>query len=100
MAMFGQLNASMTVQQVQQKLSALFQAFEDLENVYQWLSAYAVADLEAAPLNLPAADAQAILNAAADAHDLYMTALGTTGFPTAALPYNFCASMRAVNGAR
>lgn len=100
MAMFGQLNASMTIQQVQQKLSALFQAMEDMENVYQWLSAYALADLEAAPLNMAAADAQALLNAAADAHDLYMTALGTTGFPTAALPYDFCASMRVITGAR
>ena len=100
MAMFGQLNASMTIQQVQQKLAALFSALEDLEDVYKWLSAYAVADLEAAPLSLAAADAQAILNAFADAHDLYMTAQGTTGFPTATLPYNFLASMRMITGAR
>lgn len=99
-AMFGQLNPALTVQQVQAKLVALRSAFEDLENVYQWTSAYALADLEAAPLSLSASDAQDLLNAIADAHDLYQTALGTTGFPTATLPYNFFASMRMITGAR
>lgn len=100
MPMFGQLSSSMTVGQAQQKLAALRNAFEDAEAVYQWLSGYAAADLEAAPLNLDTADAIALLSAFADVHDLWMTAQGTTGFPTAPLPYNFFASMRAITGAR
>ena len=100
MAVFGQLNASLVVQQMQQKLSALLEAFEDCDNAYQWLSAYAAGDLEEAPLSFDAGDAQAILNAFADVHDLYQTAQGTTGFPTAELPYNFLASMRVVMGPR
>lgn len=100
MAMFGQLNSVQTVQQMQAKLSALIAAFEDCENVYQWLSAYAQADLEAAPLNLSATDAQDVLNAFADLHQLWMTAQGVTGFPVATLPYNFMASQRMIVGAR
>lgn len=98
--MFGRLNQSVTVGQIQQKLVALRSAFEDYEDSYQWLSAYALADLEAAPLSLPATDAQAILNSLADAHDLWMTAQGVSGWPTATLPYNFMASQRMVTGAK
>ena len=71
MATFGQLNAGTVVSQLQNKFAALFRAMEDLEDAYQWSSAYALADLEAAPLSLSAADAQSVLNALADAHDLY-----------------------------
>jgi len=99
MSMFGQLNPAQTVQQMQQQLTALRSAFEDCEDIYQWLSAYSITDLEGAPMNLSAADAQDILNAFADAHDLWMTAQGETGFPTATLPYGFMTSMRAVTGA-
>lgn len=98
--MFGQLNAGMTVTQLQQKFSTLFSAMEDLEDAYQWVSAYAAGDLEGPPLNLDPGDAQAVLNALADAHDLYQTALGTAGFPLAQTPYNFLASMRVITGAR
>lgn len=98
--MFGQLNPNQTVLQIQNKLAALRAAFEDVEDVYLWLSAYALADLESAPLNLAADDAQDLLNALADAHSLWMTAQGVTGFPTATLPYNFFASMRMITGAR
>ena len=100
MAVFGQLNPSSVVNQLQQKLAVLFKAFEDLEDAYQWSSAYSLSDLEGAPFSFPAADAQDILNALADAHDLYQTALGTAGFPTATLPYNFTASMRVITGPR
>lgn len=100
MAMFGQLNASVTIQQVQQKFSAMFNAMEDLEDIYLWMSAYTITDLEGPPFSLPAADAQMILNALADVHDWYQTGQGTAGFPLPALPYNFFASMRAVTGAR
>lgn len=98
--MFGQLSPGSTVAQIQQKITALITAFEDLEDAYLWSSAYSLSDWEAAPMNLPSADAQDILNALADSHNLYQTALGTTGFPTASLPYGFLTSMRMVTGAR
>jgi hypothetical protein len=98
--MFGQLNQQLTIQQMQAKLAALRAAFLDCENIYEWLSAYALSDLEAAPLNLSADDGQAVLNAFADAHQLWMTAQGTTGFPAATLPYNFMASQRMITGSR
>ena len=100
MAIFGLLNPTLTVNQLQAKFAALFAALEDLEGDYQWASAYARSDFENPPFNMAAADGQDILNALADAHDLYQTALGTTGFPTASPPYNFFASMRAVAGTR
>lgn len=100
MAVFGQLNPAMTVSQMQAQLAALRQAFTDVEATYQWLAGYAAADLEAAPLSFDAADAGAVLAAFADCHDLWMTAQGTTGFPTATLPYNFFATIRAITGAR
>lgn len=98
--MFGQLNSGTTVTLISQKLAALRAACEDVEDVYQWLSAYTLSDLEASPLAWDPDDAQAILNALADAHDFYQTGLGTTGFPTATPPYNFFASMRMITGAR
>ena len=99
MPMFGQLVPAMVVNQMQLQLTALIKAFEDCEDTYQWLSAYSLPDLEAAPLSLPAADGQDILNAFADVSDLYQTALGTAGFPLATPPYNFLASVRAITGA-
>jgi hypothetical protein len=100
MTMFGQLNATGTISQMQQQLAVLRKAFEDCEDTYQWLSAYALADLEGAPLDLPSGDAQAILNGFADMHNLWMTAQGITGFPTATLPYNFMASQRMITATR
>jgi hypothetical protein len=100
MAMFGQLNQGATVQLIQQKFATMFNALEDLERVYLWLSAYSLSDLEAAPLNLPAADAQMVLNALADFNDWLQTGQGTNGFPLPSLPYNFFASMRMVTGPR
>lgn len=100
MATFGMLNSANTINMIQQKLAALRSAFEDIEDVYLWLSAYTVTDLEAAPLSWAAADAQAVLNALADANDLYQVGLGTTGFPLASLPYNFFASQRMITGSR
>lgn len=100
MPVFGELNSSLTIQQVQAKLAALFQAFDDLEKAYQWQAAYSAADLEATPLSWTAADTSAVMTALSDAHQLYMTAQGAAGYPTAALPYPFLASMRAVTGPR
>ena len=95
---FGGISQSNVFTGAQARLMALRTALEACEDFYKWLSAYAAADLEAAPLSLAAGDATDLLNAFADAHDLYQTALGTTGFPTATLPYNFFASMRVVIG--
>lgn len=100
MAMFGQLNTIDFVQQITRELAALRQAFEAVESTYQWASAYALSDFEAAPLSLSAGDGQDVLNALADAHDLWETAQGTVGWPTATLPYNFMASMRVITGPR
>lgn len=98
--MFGQLNPTLSVQQIQVALSNLINSFNEVEDIYLWMSAYSITDLESLPFSLPVDDAQAILNALADAHSLHQTALGTAGFPTATLPYNFFASMRAVTGPR
>src|SRR5215472_5950706 len=100
MPMFDQLNPTLSVQQIQQKLDALFTAFEELERAYQWSAQYTLTDFENPPFSFSSAAGQAILNALADAHDLYQTAIGTTGFPTATLPYNFTASMLGVTGPR
>jgi hypothetical protein len=99
MPMFGLLVPASVVNSMQLQLNALVKAFEDCEDTYLWLSAYALADLEAAPMSFSAADGQDILNAFADVHDLYQTALGTTGFPTAVPPYNFFASVRMLTAA-
>lgn len=100
MPMFDGLNPIQTIMQAQEHLAALRQAFEDCESDYQWSSAYAITDFEAAPLNMSPEGAQDILNALADAHQLWMTAQGTPGFPAATLPYNFMASMRKIDGTR
>ena len=100
MPMFDQLNASLSVQQIQQKLDALFTAFEELERAYRWSSQYGLSDFEAPPLSFSSAAGQDVLNALADAHDLYMTAQGVTGWPTATLPYDFLASMLVITGPR
>lgn len=92
------ISADYIVNNAQAKLAALRRAFEDCEDFYQWLSAYAPADLEAAPVNMDSVSAQAIFNAFADVHQEYMTRRGTDGFPTATLPYNFSASQNVVIG--
>lgn len=96
MPVFGGITQAYIVNNAQAKLAALRRALEDCENFYQWLSAYSLPDLEAAPLGMAAADAQDILNAFADAHGMYV--LYTGGTPAAQLPYNFGASQRAVTG--
>lgn len=100
MTVFGMLDPSLTVMQIQQKFSALFSACEDLERAYLWISQNGLADLEGAPLNWTADNAQAILNALTDFNDWWQTGQGTAGFPLPALPYNFLASAREVTGPR
>lgn len=100
MAMFDQLNTIDQINQIQAELAALRKAFEAVESTYQWSTAYSLSDFENPPFSLSAAAGQDILNALADAHDLWMTAQGVVGWPTATLPYNFFASMRAITGSR
>lgn len=98
MAVFGQITAQNVYTSAVARGEALLEALEAWEDVYLWVSQNSLADLEAPPLNFPAADAQAVQNAASDAHDFYQTGEGTAGFPTATLPYNFLASIRAIVG--
>lgn len=81
----------------QARLMALRLALEEAENYHAWLSAYAAADLEAAPLSMDAASATALLSAFADAHELYVLFTGG-GLGTYTLPYNFSASIDAIIG--
>lgn len=80
---------------VQTKLLALRQALNNVNDLYLWLSAYAQSDL--VTLGFTSADAQDILNAVADAHELYVLFTGG-GLGTYTLPYNFSASQRIVVG--
>lgn len=98
MAVFGGITASNVTTGAQARLMALRLALEGCEDFYQWLSAYSQSDLEAAPLSLPAGDAEDLLSAFADAHQEYMMHNGEAGFPTAQLPYNFSASQRVIIG--
>lgn len=72
-------------------------ALEAANNYYEWLSSYAASDLEAAPINMDATSAQNLLNAYADAHELYTLYTGG-GLGTYTLPYNFSASMNVIIG--
>lgn len=91
------------VNNVQSKLVALRNALEDCNDLYQWLSAYSAADLEAAPISMDATSAQATLNAIADAealYQLYNTGALTSppsGYTTPGT-YKFGASQRVVIG--
>lgn len=86
------------VNNAQEKLSQLRDALEACEDFYLWLSAYAAADLEAAPISMDSVSAQALFNAFSDANQLCQMYKGVTGFPTATLPYNFSGSQRVVIG--
>lgn len=100
MAVFGQLDSSLTVLQIQQKFSVLFAACEDLERAYQWISQNSLADLEGPPLNWTAGDAQDIMNALTDFNDWFQTGQGTAGFPLPSLPYDFLTSAQTITGPR
>ena len=69
----GGMTASQIIVIVQEALSAHRAALIRLgEEIYPWTSSISAADLEAAPLNMPAADANALLSAVADAHGEYL----------------------------
>lgn len=97
MAVFGGITTSNVTTGAQARLMTLRRALEAAEDFYQWLSAYTAADLEAAPITLSAADAQDLMTAFADAHELYVLFTGG-GLGTYTLPYNFSASMRKIIG--
>lgn len=96
-------NTSQVVATAQSALTVLRNALENCHDFHAWLSAYAAADLEAAPVSLDSASATALLNAFADADALYQ--LYTTGALTSppagyTTPgtYMFGASQRVVIG--
>jgi hypothetical protein len=89
------------VNNAQNKLEALKSALIDCEQFYLWLSAYAPADLEAAPVSMDSVSAQAIFTAFADANALYQ--IYTTGLPPGTYPqpasaYPYAASQRVIIG--
>lgn len=96
MAVFGGITPQAVTTGAQARLMALRLALEAANDYYLWLSAYALSDLEAPPLNFSAGDGQAILNAFSDAHQLYLAYTGSAITPS--LPYNFSASQRLIIG--
>lgn len=95
----GQMTAQGIINSVQSKLANLQNALQAAADTYGWLSAYAVADLEA--VGLGAADAQDLLTAAADANALAQ--INLTGLPPGSYPqppsdYVYAASQRLIIG--
>ena len=90
------------VNNAQTKLAAVRNALESADNMYQWLSGLAAADLEAAPVSMDATSAGALLAAFADAHALYqvfLTGQAPSTYPqVTGTPYVYAASQRAVIG--
>jgi hypothetical protein len=85
----------------QAKLSALRDALQACDNFNTWLVQNAAADLQAAPLNAPSADASAIFSAFADAHALmliYNTGLPPGSYPQPSSAYVYGTSQRALIG--
>lgn len=78
------MSASQITGIVQEALSAHRAALERVNDLFAWTSGIGAADLEAAPISMPAADAGALLSAIADAHAEYQ--LHTTGLPPATYP--------------
>lgn len=89
-----QLTQAQVTAQVQQVLRNVRAAMEQAQDLYAWTSGLAAADLEG--VGYSPADAQDILNAAADANSLAVLYNGGTFGGT--LPYNFSASQRQVLG--
>jgi hypothetical protein len=96
MAVFGGITASNITTGAQARLMSLRLALQAADDYYLWLSGYNAGDLVAAGL-ANSTDAQYLLNAFADAHELSVLANGG-GLGTYTLPYNFMTSMRVVIG--
>lgn len=89
------------VNNAQSKLAALRDALTQRSQFYAWLSAYTASDLEAAPINMDATSANAILAAFADANALnqiYATGQPPASYPQAASAYPYASSQRVVIG--
>ena len=95
----GNMTASQIIGTVQGALSAHRAALDRIADLYAWTSSISAADLEAAPISMPAADANAILAAVADAHGEYLihTAGSDPNHPINP-PYVYAASQTAVLG--
>jgi hypothetical protein len=96
---------SLTGQQVAalitQRLTALRNAVDSINDLYGWTSGIALADLEG--LGLSAAWAGNLLSAAADAHALaliYSTGLPPGTYPQPSSAYVYAASQQQVMGPR
>lgn len=95
------LNSGVIVNQAIAALKSHRQALNALNDLYSWSSGITPADLEAAPYNMTAADANALLSAIADAHAEYM--IHATGqppgtYPQASSAYVYSASQNQVVG--
>lgn len=103
--MFNAVNASSQgiINQVQQVLVSVRDAMDDASRLYAWSSAIALTDLTAVPPDgpgMPEADAQAILNACADAWGLYCLYNTGTDTRNPGAGYNYGASQKIVIGPR
>lgn len=84
---------------VQNKLSALRNALEGVENFYLWLASYALGDLTG--LGFSTNDGQLILNGFADAnalHQIYTTGQAPGSYPQVTSPYTYATSQRLIIG--
>jgi hypothetical protein len=93
------ITMQMVTGNVQAKLVNLHNALADVTSLYQWLSAYAVTDLET--LGFAAADAQDVFNAVADASavaTMYNTGQPPSTYPQASSAYTYATSQRVVMG--
>lgn len=91
-----QLSQAQVTNIVQQVLRDLRSALEAAQDMYGWSSTIAPSDLVA--LGFDQADAQEILNAAADANSLAILYNGGEFDPFGTVTYNFSASNRRVIG--
>jgi len=97
-APFGQFTLPQIESSVQNALVALRNDLARLQNIHAWLSAYSAADFEGAPLSMPAADAQALFSAVADANGLAQLAATGTDSRNPGAGYVYMASINTVAG--
>jgi len=101
MAVFNptQNNSGVVAGNVTQRLLALRNALDAVQDLYGWSSGISLADLEA--IGFSAADASSLLSAVADAHalaEIYSTGLPPGTYPQPASAYVYAASQRQVIG--
>jgi hypothetical protein len=95
------LNAGVIWNNLAAVLKSHRDALTAINSEFSWTSEIGAADLEAAPFNMSAADAAALLTAVNDAHAEYL--IHTTGLPPSTYPqpgsaYIYAASQSAVIG--